>query len=129
MAKVNPFMFQTEFYDWETGKYYVKNRFYDPGTGRFLNRDPIGELGFRVLHCQKQRNRLAGNLYVFVVNDPNDKIDPIGLTDIWDVIACYDISGTLLDQGASGYQSGGFVGTVKAWAAKAGSALLAVVGA
>jgi RHS repeat-associated protein len=46
MAKVNPFMFQTEFYDWETGKYYVKNRFYDPGTGRFLSRDRLAELAF-----------------------------------------------------------------------------------
>jgi len=51
------------------------------------------------------------------------------LTGVWDVIACYDLSGSLLDQGASGYQSGGFVGTVQAWAANAGSALLAVVGA
>ena len=24
----------------ETGLYYCQNRYYDPGTGRFLNRDP-----------------------------------------------------------------------------------------
>jgi RHS repeat-associated protein len=66
MAKVNPFMFSTDFYDWETGKYYVKHRFYDPSTGRFINRDPIEEQG-------------GLNLYGMVGNDPINHIDPLGL--------------------------------------------------
>ena len=74
MAKVNPFMFQTEFYDWETGKYYVKNRFYDPGTGRFLNRDPMEEKG-------------GLNLYGFVANDGVNHVDPFGLEKWKDVLA------------------------------------------
>jgi hypothetical protein len=39
-------MFGTYFYDCETDKCYAKNRYYDPSTGRWLRRDPIGEPGF-----------------------------------------------------------------------------------
>ena len=31
--------------DVETGLLLLTNRYYDPGTGRFLNRDPIGSAG------------------------------------------------------------------------------------
>ncbi len=48
------------------GLFYMKNRFYDSVTGRFLQRDPIGfEGGF--------------NLYAYVGNDPIDRTDPTGL--------------------------------------------------
>jgi RHS repeat-associated protein len=49
MAKLNPFTYQTEFYDWETDKYYWKNRYYDPSPGRFINRDPMAEPGFELI--------------------------------------------------------------------------------
>jgi RHS repeat-associated protein len=91
MAKVNPFMFQTEFYDWETGKYYVKNRFYDPSTGRFLNRDPLGDLSFlgtEMNRDKKHRRELylasSKPAYLFVANDPCNSFDPLGL-DVYKV--------------------------------------------
>ena len=28
-------------YDWETGNYYMRARYYNPGTGRFISEDPI----------------------------------------------------------------------------------------
>ncbi len=40
-------------------------RFYNPETGRWLNRDPIGENG-------------GPNLYGYVGNDPVNKVDPLG---------------------------------------------------
>jgi RHS repeat-associated protein len=55
-------------------------RAYDPDTGRWPNKDPISESGFELL-----RQRLAkttttgGNLYLFVANDPESKIDLFGL--------------------------------------------------
>jgi RHS repeat-associated protein len=65
MAKVNPFMFSTKFYDWESGLYYYGYRYYNPSTGRWLSRDPKGEKGGR-------------NLYGFVRNDPIKHIDKLG---------------------------------------------------
>jgi len=49
-----------------TGFTYMRNRWYDPQTGRFLTQDPIG---------------LAGgvNLYAYAGNDPISYDDPFGL--------------------------------------------------
>ncbi|MCW5556150.1 MAG: RHS repeat-associated core domain-containing protein [Verrucomicrobiae bacterium] len=65
VAKANPFRFSTKFQDDETDLLYYGYRYYDPSTGRWLNRDPIEENG-------------GINLYGFVHNDPVDKIDPFG---------------------------------------------------
>ncbi len=67
----NRFRFSTKFSDPETELYYYGFRFYSPGQGRFLNRDPIGELG-------------GLNLYAFVGNDPVNAWDYLGLTDAID---------------------------------------------
>jgi len=58
--------FQGQRYDAETGLYYMKMRYYDPKTGRFLQPDPIG-YGDGL------------NLYRFVGNNPNSFTDPMGL--------------------------------------------------
>lgn len=49
-----------------SGQVYQRNRYYDPGTGRFTQEDPIG---------------LAGglNLYGFASGDPVNFSDPFGL--------------------------------------------------
>ena len=44
------------------------HRFYSPGLGRWVNRDPVRERGGR-------------NLYVFVKNSPSRKVDILGLMD------------------------------------------------
>jgi RHS repeat-associated protein len=67
MAKVNPFMFSTKFYDWESGLYYYGHRYYNPSTGRWLSRDPMAE-----------QDR-AINLYQFSANDCINGIDVLGL--------------------------------------------------
>jgi RHS repeat-associated protein len=45
MAKHNPFRFSTKYTDNETGLLYYGYRFYDPVTGRWPSRDPIGDRG------------------------------------------------------------------------------------
>jgi RHS repeat-associated protein len=66
LAALNPFRFSTKFQDDETGLLYYGYRYYDPETGRWPNRDPIGERGGR-------------NLYAFVGNDPIGDYDALGL--------------------------------------------------
>lgn len=39
IAYANPFRYRGYFYDAETGFYYLNSRYYDPGTGRFVNAD------------------------------------------------------------------------------------------
>jgi RHS repeat-associated protein len=60
----NPYLFQGQRLDPETGLYYFKNRYYDPTHGRFISRDPAGE---------------GVNLYAFVNNNPINFVDPYGL--------------------------------------------------
>ena len=62
--------------------------FYDPCQQRWLNRDPIGELGFEVLRYHNSKplrliallRRISGNnLYELVGNQPTDIYDAQGL--------------------------------------------------
>jgi RHS repeat-associated protein len=60
---------QTGYYtDMETGLQLLTHRYYDPQTGRFLTRDPIGYQG-------------AINLYSYVGNNPLYGTDSSGLDD------------------------------------------------
>jgi RHS repeat-associated protein len=60
-----PFGFSTKYTDKETGLLYYGYRYYDPLTGRWPSRDPIGEKG-------------GLNLYGFVGNDGLNKWDILG---------------------------------------------------
>lgn len=65
MAKKNPFRFSTKFADGESGLVYYGYRYYSPGLGRWISRDPIKEQGGRNLCC-------------FVDNDPLNAQDVLG---------------------------------------------------
>jgi RHS repeat-associated protein len=65
-AKANPFRFSTKYQDDETDQLYYGYRFYNASTGRWPNRDPLGEKGGK-------------NLYAFVRNAPVDLFDRFGL--------------------------------------------------
>jgi len=56
--------------DSETGLMYYRARYYDPTTGRFLHKDPIGFAGGDL------------NLYSYVKNNPTNFIDPAGAATI-----------------------------------------------
>lgn len=62
----NAIRFQGQYHDEETGLHYNRYRYYDPGSGRFVSKDPIG---------------LAGgiNAWQYAPN-PVGWIDPLGLS-------------------------------------------------
>jgi len=64
-----PYRFSTKPQDATTGLYYYGYRYYDPKTGRWPSRDPIGE------------NFATGefNEYAFILNDGLNKYDVLGL--------------------------------------------------
>jgi RHS repeat-associated protein len=63
----NPFQFIAREFDSETSLYFMRARYFDPQTGRFINEDPAGfDAG-------------SPNFYAYVGNDPTDGIDPYGL--------------------------------------------------
>jgi RHS repeat-associated protein len=64
----NRFLFQGREYSWATGLYNFRARWYDPVTGRWLSKDPIGING-------------GLNQYVAFANNPVMFVDPLGLCD------------------------------------------------
>ncbi|MGG1929223.1 RHS repeat-associated core domain-containing protein [Enterobacter soli] len=40
-----PLRFQGQYHDAESGLYYNRHRYYDPGVGRYLSPDPVGLAG------------------------------------------------------------------------------------
>ena len=61
-----PYMFSTKRYFSSLGLSYYGYRFYNPAIGRWMTRDPMGEVA-------------DVSLYRFVGNTPLDLIDPYGL--------------------------------------------------
>jgi len=65
-AAANPFRFSTKYTDSETNYLYYGYRYYNPNTGRWLNRDPLGEAG-------------GVNVFNACRNDMVDKTDFLGM--------------------------------------------------
>ncbi len=61
----NHYLWQGRWYSWDTKLYYFRARWYDPITGRWLSKDPIGISG-------------GLNQYVFCGNNPVNFRDPDG---------------------------------------------------
>lgn len=75
-----PFAYNGEANDAETGLIFLRARYYNPVLGRFLSSDPFGGYQF---------SSQSLNPYAYVANDPVNLIDPLGLTwygDMWDVL-------------------------------------------
>ena len=73
----NRYLFQGREYSHASGLYNFRLRWYDPATGRWLSKDPIGISG-------------GLNLYAFCGNDPVNGVDPMGLVgeeSVWKAAA------------------------------------------
>ncbi len=64
---VSHLRFPGQYFDGETGLHYNWNRYYEPGTGRYVTSDPIGFGGKDV------------NLHRYVFNNPINLMDMLGL--------------------------------------------------
>jgi len=63
----NPFQFTSREFDAESSLYFMRARYFDPATGRFISEDPSGFND-------------GVNFYRYVHNNPIDNSDPTGLT-------------------------------------------------
>ena len=72
------FRYRGEYYDGETGFYYLRNRYYDPKKGRFITEDPI---------------RDGTNWYTYCAGNPIVFVDPSGN---WVVLALEYVQGQLV---------------------------------
>lgn len=61
----NPLRLPGQYLDDETGLHYNDRRYYDPDTGRYLSRDPLGLAG-------------GTNLYAYAGHAPTTRMDPTG---------------------------------------------------
>jgi|GEM_PF-4199737 len=68
-AAGNPYFFTGRRLDTESRLYYYRFRTYDPESGRFLQTDPLGYAD-------------SMNLYEYVMSNPTNWIDPLGLATI-----------------------------------------------
>ena len=68
-AEDNPFRFSSEYADDELGLVYYNYRYYNPQNGRWISREPIGEID-------------GWNLYSFVNNRLIQYIDSLGFQAI-----------------------------------------------
>ena len=75
-ADLNPFRYSGEYFDSETGFIYLRNRYYDPSSARFISEDPI---------------RDGYNWYAYCEGNPIKYADPSGL-----VMTCSETDSTTI---------------------------------
>jgi RHS repeat-associated protein len=110
---VNPYTYTGREQDAESGLLFYRLRTYDPHTGRFLQRDPIGfEAG-------------DTNLYRYVFSDPVNLVDPSGLGALGAAIG--GTAGAIIGGvigGTAGGTGGGLVGAFAGPPGAAGGVVL-----
>jgi RHS repeat-associated protein len=94
----NPFRYTGREFDSETSLYYMRARYFDPATGRFISEDPITFTG-------------GINFYRYAKNNPGNLVDPFGLNPAAPAIPFpwvlpYPIAGPLVRA------VGGFIGLI-----------------
>ncbi len=67
---------------------HLRNRDYDPQTGTFLTKDPLG------VGAEPEGRPTSANLFVYVGNDPLNNTDPLGLCRTTDVGFSVPVTGS-----------------------------------
>ena len=92
LGNINPIRYRSYYYDTETGLYYLKSRYYDPQTGRFISMDDISYLDPETIG--------GANLYAYCGNNPVMRIDTEGHDWDWGVFWRSFASGVFIVVGA-----------------------------
>jgi RHS repeat-associated protein len=71
----NSSLYRGEQYDTDLGLYYLRARYYNPATGRFMSRDPLDGNAFDPKTLHK---------YLYVGGDPVNWIDPSGRGELFE---------------------------------------------
>jgi RHS repeat-associated protein len=74
---VNRFRFAGGWQDGTTNYYHFGDRWYDPGTGRWTQQDPVAHIG----------DLTQGDAYAYAGGNPVNYTDPSGRTDIGEILA------------------------------------------
>ena len=72
----NNYLYRGEQFDTDLGLYYLRARYYNPATGRFLSRDPLS--GNAKIPATLHK-------YLYVRGNPVNRIDPRGLDAVEDI--------------------------------------------
>ena len=78
LGTVQPFRYRGYVFDEETGLYYLRSRYYNPGWGRFVNADAYASTGRKIIDC---------NMFAYCASNPINKKDPTGNFEISALIA------------------------------------------
>jgi len=85
---VNPFLFNAQQFDVASGDYYLRARYYDPTSGRFLSQDP---------YSGSNEDPISLHRYLYVSDDPVNGADPTGKYDGRDHTAVEDACDPIYD--------------------------------
>ena len=85
-ATVNPYLYRGEQYEADLNAYYLRARYYQPGTGRFLTTDPMEGV---------PNSPLTLHRYVYGNDAPTNFLDPSGKMSLVETMATVGIVGTL----------------------------------
>jgi RHS repeat-associated protein len=77
----NEFLYRGEQYDSDLGLYYLRARYYNPLTGRFMSRDP---------EDRKVADPKTLHKYLYAGGDPVNRVDPRGRAELFE-------TGTILE--------------------------------
>jgi RHS repeat-associated protein len=77
-----PSLYRGEQFDADLGLYYLRARYYNPATGRFLSRDP-----------EDGKIKIPATLhkYLYAGGDPMNRIDPTGKAELGDYVSMLDL--------------------------------------